>query len=338
MRILYYESNSYEPWWNLAVEQFLSEQIRKGDVLLYLWQNDRTVVIGRNQNALRECRADLLEAEGGYLARRSTGGGAVYHDLGNLCFTFAADPACYDLTRQMKVIQAACAKLGIATQLSGRNDIITEDGRKFSGNAFSKTGACQLQHGTVMVDVDREMLSRYLTPSPLKLQAKGITSVRSRVCNLKEICPDVTISSLKEALRTAFREEYGPYQETGITQDDIGKIRGIYDDKYASWEWRYGKTPKFRLSKERLFSWGEVQLLLEVQNMCIRECEVYSDCLDTELPAWIRKTLTGLIYEKKHLKEACAAFSEKKDSMKQLTPDQAERICEVLCWLEESYL
>ena len=175
MRNYFVESKEYNPWKNLAIEKHLAEGIRPGDFLLYLWQNDNTVVIGRNQNALQECCAQLLEEEGGYLARRTTGGGAVYQDLGNLCFTFMASPERYDLGRQMKVVQKACLAFGIETEFSGRNDIITKEGYKFSGNAFSVTNACKIQHGTLMVDVDTEKMARYLTPSEEKMKAKGKT-------------------------------------------------------------------------------------------------------------------------------------------------------------------
>lgn len=291
-----FENNSYNPWNNLAIEKHLADFIQPGDLLLYLWQNENTVVIGRNQNALRECKAQLLEEEGGYLARRTTGGGAVYHDLGNLCFTFVASPERYDLQRQMKVIQRACRKFGIETEFSGRNDIITKDGFKFSGNAFSVTAMCKIQHGTLMIDVNKEKLGRYLTPSEEKMKAKGVKSVKSRVCNLKDLNPEVTVEAMKTALREAFTEEYGAFENFTFENLNCEEMQKTYE-AYASWDWKYGKSPECEIVRVERFTWGEIQVHLKLKNLYIAECKVYSDALDVELPAKVERLLLGQRYD-----------------------------------------
>ncbi len=302
MSIYFTETHIYNPWWNLAVEKYLSAHIKPGDVILYLWQNDRTVVIGRNQNALRECNVKQLEADGGFLARRTTGGGAVYQDLGNLCFTFLASPECYDLKRQMKTIRNACQAFGIETELSGRNDIVTRDGRKFSGNAFSHTAVCSIQHGTLMVDLDTSQLGRYLTPSKEKLQAKGVRSVRARVCNLRELNPDMTTEKHRAAIKETGKKEYGGYTELSPDSfrmdggSNAPEILPLFD-RFASWDWRYGKSPGCEAVYEKRFSWGEVSIHLSMKNLCIAECKVYSDALDTDLPRLLEHILIGQRYD-----------------------------------------
>ena len=188
-----------DPYYNLALEQHLMASVPEDAVILYLWQNRNTVVIGRNQNPWGECRTTALEEDGGLLARRMSGSGAVYHDLGNLNFTFLASRENYDLNKQLSVITAACAQLGIPAQVSGRNDL-TADGRKFSGNAFYESAGRACHHGTLLVDADLEKLGKYLMPSKAKLQAKGVDSVRARVANLKEFSPELTVETMKNAL------------------------------------------------------------------------------------------------------------------------------------------
>lgn len=317
------ETYTYNPWWNLAVEKYLADRIQPGDMLLYLWQNENTVVIGRNQNALRECRAQLLEEQGGYLARRTTGGGAVYHDLGNLCFTFAASPERYDLERQMGVVQEACRKFGIETHFSGRNDIITEEGFKFSGNAFSVTSRCKIQHGTLMVNVDVSKLGQYLTPSREKMKAKGVKSVQSRVCNLKDLNPEVSTDDMRRALKEAFAEEYGEFTELSTEGLDCPEVQEIYK-LYSSWDWKFGKSPECETVYSKRFDWGEVEIYLKLHTLYISECKVYSDMLDVEIPAILEKLLLG----KRHDMEGVSAAEAT-----EATEEQRAKIAEVIGWL-----
>ena len=190
-RLSYFISSSTNPYLNLAVEEYLLETVKPNQLILYLWQNERTVVIGKNQNAWKECRFQELEADGGHLARRLSGGGAVFHDLGNLNFTFLMPSSDYDLSKQMSVILEAVRSLGIDAQKSGRNDV-TVDGKKFSGNAFCQKGTNSYHHGTLMLRVDTQKVARYLNVSEKKLRSKGVSSVTSRVCNLCDFIPDLS--------------------------------------------------------------------------------------------------------------------------------------------------
>lgn len=318
------QTYTWNPWRNLAVEKYLADRIGEGDVVLYLWQNDHTVVIGRNQNAIRECRAQLLEEEGGFLARRTTGGGAVYQDLGNLCFTFLASPERYDLDRQLKTVQAACRKFGIETRFSGRNDIITEDGFKFSGNAFSKTSKCSIQHGTLMIHVDVSQLGRYLTPSKEKMKAKGVKSVQSRVCNLKDLNPEITVDGIRRALKESFLENYGDFTELDPTAFDNPEVQETYT-LYSSWEWRFGKSPECETSYSRRFDWGEMEVWLKLHAMYISEIKIYSDAIDVELPGRLEKLLLGKRYD--------MADVELEKETPDCSGEQRQKMREVVNWL-----
>ena len=245
-------TNCVDPYENLALEELLFETQGEG-ATFYLWQNERTVVIGRNQNAWRECRVELLESEDGKLARRSSGGGAVFHDLGNLNFTFLLPKDQYDLVRQLGVIQKAAAKFGIDTSFTGRNDLVlTATGEKFSGNAFRFSNNVALHHGTILISADFSRLGRYLAPSQMKLESKGVKSVVSRVTNLGLQNPELTVETMKQALMEAFEAEYGAYEPHSwdlIDQEKLEQKR----QTYASWEWKFGTTPSFNVSLENRF-------------------------------------------------------------------------------------
>lgn len=305
-RLALYESASYDPYYNLAVEQHLLESVDEDSCILYLWQNAHTVVIGRNQNVWEECRTSLLEQEGGHLARRLSGGGAVFHDLGNLNFTFLVPQADYCLDRQFSVIQEAARSFGIPAEKSGRNDLLA-DGRKFSGNAFYRNGTQAYHHGTLLVDVDKARMGRYLNPSKAKLQSKGVESVRSRVVNLRELNPDITIPGLKAAMAEAFAKVYGlPLGQIPDDALDESRIESLRQ-RNSSWEWLYGQKIPFTFEWEDRFPWGGVQVALQVENGIVRQAKVYSDAMDWSLAPKLEQTLTGCRFAREALREGIAA-------------------------------
>lgn len=252
-KLTYIESRDLSPYYNLALEKELLLHCRKGECILYLWQNRRTVVVGRNQNVRKECRAEVLEKEGVCLARRLSGGGAVYQDLGNLNFTFLMKREDYDVERQTQVVLNAAKRLGIHALKSERNDILVE-GKKFSGHAYYECGDSCCHHGTMMVCVDLDRLSRYLTVPEEKLRLKGIDSVRARVMNLKELIPELTAGILKENIREACEEMYGLRAKRMETQELDPAAIAEEQRKFASPSWIYARCDYFNRSQTELFS------------------------------------------------------------------------------------
>ena len=272
--------NQYNPYLNLAVESNLLDNFTPNTISLFLWKNRQTVVIGNNQNPYSECDVNLLLEEGGHLARRRTGGGAVYHDLGNLNFSFIADNNIYDVKKQMQVIQKALLDFNLETEVSGRNDI-TYQGRKFSGNAFSKTKHQGLHHGTILIKTDAERLQKYLKVKPAKLHKHGVKSVSSRVINLSEVA-DITSENIIPHLTKAFEDVY---QETAtiISFDDLCDDKAIrLSQQIGSNEYLFGKWKEFHTKKSATFDWGSIDLDIDIdeENGIIKDINIASDSLE----------------------------------------------------------
>lgn len=273
-------STSYNPFYNLAIEEYLLTKVKDNEIILYLWQNENTIVIGRNQNPWKECMCKAFEIDGGKIIRRLSGGGAVFHDRGNLNFTFIMDKKVYDLEKQLSVILKAVNNLGIDAKFSGRNDILVGE-KKFSGNAFYEKLNSSYHHGTILVDADMDKLSKYLKVSKEKIASKGVESVRSRVVNLKTIKEDITIEKLKESLINSFNEIYKGDSNIEYVKDGYD-IKDLYE-KYSSWEWKYGQTPKFDINFVKRFKWGEIDLNLNLKNGIIDSLVIYSDAMNSIL-------------------------------------------------------
>ena len=284
-----YISDSLDGWRNLGRDEYFLDHISPEDMLLHFYINGNAVIIGQGQNPWAECNLAAMERDKVQLVRRISGGGAVFHDVGNLNFSFIAGEAVYDVQRQLGMILRAVQALGIPCEFSGRNDLLA-DGRKFSGNAFCNRKMLRQHHGTLLIHADMARLQNYLNVDPRKLRAKGVSSVRSRVCNLNEFVPGLNCEKMLEALKNAYRAEYGDYHL--IESVDEASV-APYIEKHASDAWRLGKTPRFDIEIENRFQWGNVQLLLTLRQSKVSSLQVYSDAIDAELPGEIEALLLG---------------------------------------------
>ena len=296
MRLKVMTTDCTDPYINLGTEEALTFSAQDDEVIMYLWQNAHTIVIGRNQNPWRECNVERIKQDGVYLARRISGGGAVYHDMGNLNFTFIAKDDLYDIGKQTDVILLACRLLGIDAEKNGRNDL-TVDEKKFSGHAYFSSNGYNYHHGTIMMNVNPEDMPKYLRVSEAKLKSKGVSSVRSRVTNLNNYLPEMSdpelIELMKDALIRAAEKVYGCEAELV----PIPEIPEEYHEKYASEEWRFGTRIPFEKEVEHRFDWGEVEVQLAMKGENITDCRIYSDSLETEMFSALEELLTGCKYD-----------------------------------------
>lgn len=325
-------SSSLNPWFNIATEEWIFREMDPKVQTLYLWQNDNTVVIGRNQNPWTECHLPKMQQDGVLLARRMSGGGAVYHDLGNTCFTFLSPREGYNRQTNSNIILKALERFGIRGEASGRNDLVVKDDageKKFSGSAFRETRDRAFHHGTVLMSVDLSKLSQYLTPHPKKMLSKGRTSVRARVMNLEEIAPGLNHAVLCPAIIEAFCEHYGATAEIEhLTPENLAHLPGLQAryEELKSWEWRFGHSPNFQQQLTEYLSWGFVDVFLDSEHAKISRVEVYSDSLYPQLIEALQTSLEGQLYSKLGIQAAAA-------KAKEMTPQYENEISEFQTWM-----
>lgn len=312
MKNYWYISQSADGWQNLAMDEWFLDHLNPEDLILYFYINENAVIIGRNQNPWKECNLSAMEADHVQLVRRITGGGAVYHDCGNLNFSFIAGEKRYDTDKQFRLILQAVSSFGIPCEFSGRNDLLV-DGKKFSGNAFCSRGKIRQHHGTLLLNADLGRLQNYLQVDPLKIRSKGIESVRSRVCNLSEFMPDINAETMLTAIRSAYEELYGSVEEYIPSAGTVEQVKQYYE-KHASWEWKMGNTMPFDLELNHRFPWGGIQLLFSLKKAVVEQVQVYSDAIDTELPNQITAMLIGCRFSSQEMYQAL--ISSEKESLR----------------------
>lgn len=301
MRIIH--NHSQDPYFNLACEEYLLEN--SNDDIFMLWRNSAAVIIGKNQNAWSEVNTALTSEKGICVVRRLTGGGAVFHDPGNVNFTFitAADENTgIDFSRFISPILSALAGLGVTADQDGRNDIVS-GGYKVSGNAqcvYRRANGSRrlMHHGTLLYDADLTELAASLRVNDEKLHSKGIRSVSSRVKNIRDISDlELTPEEFTEYLKKFAEKEYGASAEELDNHEKDG-IAALAEAKYSTWEWNFGKSPEYAESKSMRFPWGTAEISYTLRHGMLSDISLKGDFFGTEDPALVENALIGCRFDR----------------------------------------
>lgn len=295
-----YQSNSTDPRVNLSLEEYFMETVEDEECILLFWQSENAIVIGVNQNPYQECNLTSLIRDDVVMVRRLSGGGAVYHDLGNLNFAFIAKCKHFNIKSNFNIILTALKQLGIEGQFNGRNDLTTT-GRKFSGNAFIHEADRHLHHGTLLINADITKVSDYLTVSHKKLDNKGFDSIRSRVINLCEINPKITPVKIIEAVVDVLKAEETTLNIENLCPDE--NALKTYISKYMSHEWNFGGCADFQVQVEEKFDWGLVSLEMTVSSGGIKHIKIRTDALAYDIFNKLNFELTHTLLTEKSVYE-----------------------------------
>jgi lipoate---protein ligase len=296
-----------DPRINLAIEEYALKNLDINETYLLFYINEPSIIIGKNQNTVEEINTDYVESNGIHVVRRLSGGGAVYHDLGNLNFSFITKDdgeSFHNFRKFTEPVIAALQKLGVNAELSGRNDILAE-GRKISGNAQFSTKGRMFSHGTLLFDSEIEHVVSALRVKQDKIESKGIKSIRSRVANISEFLSDsMDIQQFRSHLLKNIFFEYNDIPEYVLTEEDWSKIHELSKERYQNWDWNYGKSPKFNSQHSHRFPVGSIDVRLEVNKGVIESCKIFGDFFGVGDVSEIETLLTGQKYEKATIEQA----------------------------------
>lgn len=312
MKLSYLDLMTTDPSYNLAMEQYVFNCLPRDRMYFMLWQNDNAIIVGKYQNTIAEINEEAVRERGIRVVRRLSGGGAVYHDMGNLNFTFITDVGesnALDLKLFCEPVVRTLATLGVKAEVNGRNDI-TIDGKKFSGNSQYIRQGRVMHHGTIMFDSDLSVVSEALRVDPTKIQTKGIRSVRSRVTNVVEHLPEkVTLPEFRRILLENILKE-NPGEAYPLTQDDLAAVEKLRAERYATWDWNYGFSPVCTmLRRRRVDGCGLIEAYITVEHGKIAALTFKGDFFSASEPDELAAHFVGCTPDARAMKRHSAMWT-----------------------------
>ncbi len=326
--MIYIENNSTDPFFNFALEYYLiTEKQLPEDQIFIFWRTEPTLMIGKYQNTIEEINEDYAKKNGIKVVRRITGGGTIYTDMGGWQFSFITKGLAetIDFNKYIGPVIEGLKKLDVPAEFNSRNDLVIH-GKKFSGNAQCMLNGYTLHHGSLLFDTDFEQMVKCLTVDDYKIISKGIKSVKERVTNISEhltkpIDTDMFRKLMVESIMQGSKAEYQ------LTAADLDRINAIAREKFASWEWNYGKSPKFNITRTGRFDGGKMEFKLDVNNGKITDCTIYGDFFGTMDITVLSDALIGTTYNKESIKKAIAASGIKQGFYQINIDELADIIC-----------
>ncbi|TMW73903.1 lipoate--protein ligase [Alteribacter natronophilus] len=295
-----------DPQINLAIEEYALKHLDPEDTYLLFYVNGPSIIVGKNQNTIEEINRDYVDENGIKVVRRLSGGGAVYHDTGNLNFSFITKDdgeSFHNFRKFTRPVVDALQKLGVDAEMTGRNDLQVGE-RKISGNAQYTIKGRMFSHGTLLLDSEMENVVKALNVSDEKIRSKGIKSIRSRVANINEFLDEpLSMEEFKNLLLRYIFDGTEDIPEYKLTEEDWKGIERISSERYRNWDWNYGKSPKFDLKRSRRFDAGTVDIRLDVRKGLITDCKIFGDFFGAGEVIDVEKALIGSRYSREEIEQ-----------------------------------
>lgn len=302
----YIVNKSNNPAYNIALEAYAFRELLSEDEIFILWINEPAIIIGKHQNTIQEINKEYIDAHGIHVARRLSGGGAVYHDLNNLNYTIISNKSeegAFDFKTFSQPVIETLADLGVKAEFTGRNDLEI-NGKKFCGNAQAYYKGRMMHHGCLLFDVDMTVLGDALKVSKDKIESKGIKSVRARVTNILDELPEkITVNEFSDKILAKMKETYPDMTEYVLSEDELAKIQKSADEQFGNWDWVYGKAPEYTIERNVRYSAGKINTFANVEKSIIKNIKIYGDFFGIKDVQDIEELLVGTRYENKDVLE-----------------------------------